>query len=117
MAADSDTAGASEACCWGGGFGGPGGGVGGSASTNSAMRLRVASSGRRPMPPPMLSSMCAALVVPVRATVTAGWLMTYLRKNCAHVFASNSAAHSGRGLFAVRVKRLVPPVQLKPEAL
>ena len=52
------------------------------------------------MPPPMLSSMCAALVVPVRATVTAGWLTTYLRKNCAQVLASNSAAQSGRGVRA-----------------
>jgi len=29
------------------------------------------------MPPPMLSSLCVALVVPARATVTAGWLMTF----------------------------------------
>ena len=48
----------------------------GSASMNAAMRFRVASFGSRPMPPPMLSSMCVALVVPTRATVTAGWLMT-----------------------------------------
>ena len=54
------------------------------------------------MPPPMFSSMCAGLVVPGRATVTAGWLMTYLRKNCAHVFASKSAAHSGRGVLLAR---------------
>ena len=70
----------------------------------AAMRFRVASFGRRPMPPPMLSSMCAALVVPARATVTAGWLMTYLRKNCAQVLASNSAAHSGRGVVPTRSK-------------
>ena len=68
------------------------------------MRFRIASFGRRPMPPPMLSSMCSALVVPVRATMTAGWLRTYLRKNCAHVFASNSAAHSGRGVLLARLK-------------
>src|SRR6187200_1985755 len=103
----------------GGGGGGPvgGGGAGGSVSTNSAMRLRVASFGRRPMPPPMFSSMCAGLVVPGRATVTAGWLMTYLRKNCDHVLASNSAAHSGRGLAPARAKSCVLPVQLIPYEL
>src|SRR6478609_2888057 len=101
----------------GGSGGGPGGGAGGSASTHSAIRFRIASFGRRPMPPSMLSTMCATLVVPVRTTVTAGWLRTYLVKNCDHVFASNSAAHSGTGLLATRVNRLVPPVQLRPEAL
>src|SRR6186997_435298 len=70
----------------------------GHESTSATIRFRVASSGSRPMPPPMLSSMCFALLVPARAKVTAGWLMTYLRKNCAHVLASKSAAHSGRGV-------------------
>ena len=32
----------------------------------------------------------------------AGWLRTYLRKNCAHVFASNSPAQSGRGVALAR---------------
>src|SRR5688500_4632205 len=87
--------------------GGPCGRTGaGIESISAAMRFRVASFGRRPMPPAMLSSMWAGLVVPTRATVTAGWLMTYLRKNCAHVFASNSAAHAGSGVLPTRAKRL-----------
>ena len=44
----------------------------GKESTSSAMRLRVASFGNRPMPPPRLSSICVALLVPGRTTVTAG---------------------------------------------
>ena len=48
------------------------------------------------------------------ATVTAGWLMTYLRKNCDHVLASKSAAHSGRGRLPTRAKSWVLPVQLAP---
>src|SRR5918993_520507 len=100
MAADSTTVGP-------GGTGGFGGAAAGHESTSSAIRFRIASFGRRPIPPPMLSSMCAGFVVPTRATVTAGWLMTYLRKNCAHVFASNSAAHSGRGRVPTRAKRLL----------
>ena len=70
MAADSAMPGACAGFCGGGGSGGSAG----SASTSAAMRLRVASSGSRPTPPAMLSSMCVALVVPTRATVTAGWL-------------------------------------------
>ena len=85
---------------------------------NAAMRFRVASFGNRPTPPPMLSSMCVALVVPTRATVTAGWPMTYLRKNCAQLFASNSAAHSGRGVLPTRAKRLrLMALQLVPALL
>src|SRR5215213_9997387 len=90
----------------------------GKESTSCAIRFRIASFGRRPTPPPRLSSMCVALVVPTRATVTAGWPMTYLRKNCAHDLASNSAAHSGRGVFPTRAKRLRPiPPQLDPALL
>src|SRR3712207_8713955 len=36
---------------------------------------------------------------------SAGWLTTYFKKNCGHVFASNSAAHSGRGVVLARWRR------------
>src|SRR6188474_1337941 len=87
-----------------GGVGAEDGGVGGSESTSCAMRFRIASFGSRPVPAPMFSTMCAGLVVPVRTTVMAGWLRAYLMKNCAHVLASNSAAHSGRGVLLARWK-------------
>src|SRR5688572_23534744 len=87
-------------------------------SISAAIRFRVASFGRRPTPPAMLSSMWFGLVVPTRATVTAGWLMTYLPKNCAHVVASNSAAHAGTGLLPTRANRLrLRLPQLTPELL
>src|SRR5690349_13340278 len=90
----------------------------GSASTSAAMRFRVASLGSRPTPPAMSSSRCAALVVPTRATVTAGWLITYLRKNCAQLRASSSAAHAGRDVSPTRAKRLrLRAPQLTPELL
>ena len=70
---------------------------------------RIAWVGKRPAPPPRLSSMFFAWLVEGVTTVTAGWLMTYLMKNCAHVFASNSAAHSGNGRSPTRRNRLVRP--------
>lgn len=54
------------------------------------------------MPPPMLSSMFAALLVAGVTAVIVGLDTNHLRKNCAHVVASNSLAHSGTDLFAAR---------------
>jgi hypothetical protein len=38
-----------------------------------------------------------------------------LRKNCAHVVASISLAHSGSGVFAVRRNNAVRPVVALPD--
>src|SRR5215212_8521690 len=94
------------------------GGTGlGNESINAAMRLRVASFGRRPTPPAISSSMWIVLLVPMRATVIAGWLITYFAKNCAQVFASNSAAHAGTAVVPTRAKRFPPLLQLAPKLL
>lgn len=43
----------------------------------------------------MLSAMFSGRLVAGVMAVTAGWLATYLRKNCAQEPASNSRAHPG----------------------
>ena len=57
----------------------------------------------------MLSIMFFAWLVAGVTHVTPGLLMIHLRKNCAHVVASISLAHSGSGVFAVRRNSDVRP--------
>src|SRR6185312_16546266 len=65
------------------------------AWTWAIMRARMAASGRRPRAAPRLSVMCSGLLVPGMTAVTVGLASRYLRKNCAQLLQSNSAAQSG----------------------
>jgi hypothetical protein len=62
----------------------------------------MAASGSRPIAPPTLSAMFAGRLVAGVMAVTVGWLATYLRKNLAQEFASNSRARSRNPLPVLR---------------
>ena len=59
------------------------------------MRSRARSSGNSPKAAPILSTMWRARPVAGVATVTTGWEITNLRKNCAQEWMPSSAAHAG----------------------
>ena len=57
----------------------------------------------------IMGSLSLGLLVAGVITVTAGWAATYLRKNCAHELAPNSAAHCGTSRPATRCHKRVRP--------
>src|SRR5262249_37991492 len=71
-------------------------------SRYSAMRRRIEASGSGPVPACRLSTTCAARDVPGIAQVTAGCESIHLRKNCAQLEHSISAAHGGSSLPLTR---------------
>src|SRR5579872_2218083 len=79
------------------------------ASQYCSIRRRSAASGTRPRPAPWLSSRWLILVEPGIAQVTAGCEMTYLRKNCAQLVTSMSAAQGGRARSAACLKSEARP--------
>src|SRR5262249_46771271 len=61
----------------------------------AAIRSRIAGAGRRPSAALRLSARCWGRLVPGMTHVTDGSARIHLRKNCAQLSQSNSAAHGG----------------------